>query len=575
MINQTLINLGTESLSASKVYQSIFLSAAKTVVYRAKGEGIDDGAPLRALIADADEGTRIFLPDDEYQFYTLDDEDCAISIVKDNIWLIGNGRAKKGTATATGWGGTRLRWRAGVTVGGRLLEFRADGDTSDGSTLTSRLVGGGLFGLIIDANFQADYALSQRSVEGVYFSDYSVMNAVVTGLIITQFPNTAGGANVINHVLNCSYERFDIFNFGTGPGLAVLGNQTYGAESPFFLTFRDFDINYGNQQGMLLNGCDDIRIYDYNPISSSSAADAYSLDITTSGNGFALGIHVFCPTLFQSPKGAIVRATGITTPPKKICFYGLGSVDQTVLAAKLTVEPGARVTIVNTDDGTTSLRPDLAFSTPPLTDDFLTGSLTSGSVGELGWTYNTVTYAAYVLGEAGHPGIARFTIAAGNYGTARPHAAGANSPIIPADAFNLAFIMRFSSGYTDADLTLRFGLGNDPTANPPTNGIYFEKLAADAALYAVCRNAGVETRTSLGTFVGSTWYYFRTRRYNDTTIAFSIGLETNGIPDVTIATNVPTAVLNPFIGVGSAVGSKYLDIDAFQMQLIGLSRMTA
>lgn len=544
------------------------------IIYRARGDGVDDGAPLRAILAAAAEGSRIVLPDIEYQFYTTVDS-VALDITSDNITLVGRGRPVKGSATVSGYGATRFRHRAGVDASAIVVRMRGAGDPQAG-TLTSQIVGGGLSGIVIDANSQAGKGLVIAAAQHLHIRDFAVANATATQMELSYLPHSSGGVNTYNHIKNVVIERGSIFSFGTGPGLALLGNEVYGAEAPFFTRISDISINHGDYQGMLLNGCDDVWIHGYTPISSSSATDAWSLEIKTAGNNFTLGVHVHAPTLLQNPKGAVVRATGLTTPPQKIFFHGLGTVDRTT--AKLIQEPGAGVTLVG-DDGTHNLTSDLAFATPDIADDFIAGSTTTTDVGELKWNLTGGGGSLdYVPAEAHHPGIIRLTVTAGNYATIRPGAGGASAPLLPADAFDAAFILRSTTGgSSDTNVTYRFGFGNNATSNPPTDGIYVEKLAADTAFYAVCRASGTETRTNLGSaFIASAWLYCRIRRYSDTVIGFSFGQETNGVPDAQVSTNVPTAVMQPFIGVGSAASvSETIDADAFKLRVTGLDRMTA
>ena len=541
--------------------------------FEVRASGGDDAATIRAAIADASEGTVILFPDTEYLIGSVS-SNVGVTVNKDNIWLVGRGVPEKNTTSPTTYGATRFKFTAGVNTAYEVMRWTADGDPQTG-TLTAQLVGGGLSGIIIDGNFQAGTGLRIAASQRQWFRDFAVLDATGTQFEIGYLTHTSGGANGLNVVRNAVFERFSIRSYGTGPGVSILGNQTYGAEAPYFISIRDFTVIHGDKQGLYINGCDDIWFYGYNPISTSSAADAYAIEITTGGNNFTYGLHFFGTTPLQSPKGVVVRASGLGRAPQGITFYGLGTVDRTT--APITVEPGAQVAVID-DTGQSSLRSKLSFATPPIEDDFIGGSTTSTDVGELKWNLTGAGTLTYVPAETGHPGILRLGSSAvpGVYAILRPGGGGANAPVHTDDNFDVSFIFRLGFAGSDTDALVRFGLGNDATANPPTDGIYIEKLAADSSWYAVCRASGTETRTVIGS-VGSsfTWFFFRIRRYSDTKIGFSVGAEVNQTPDVTISTNVPSVAAQPFIGVRTAAAAeKYLDMDAFGLQVTGLSRMT-
>lgn len=201
-----------------------------------------------------------------------------------------------------------------------------------------------------------------------------------------------------------------------------------------------------------------------------------------------------------------------------------------------------------------------------VSDDFVSGSAATGNMGELGWSFSGGGQVPQE-GVANHPGIVRKTTSAtaGTYGVMRLAVDGL---LIPSHDFEQLFIALPNS--TDTDTTIRVGIGNASTDDPPANGVYFEKLGADTNWFAVTRDAGVQTRTDTGVAVTSTWMRFRVRRVDATTIGFSL----NSGTEQTHTANIPTVALNPFIAISNnaASANKSIDIDQFSLLIQGLSR---
>ena len=206
--------------------------------------------------------------------------------------------------------------------------------------------------------------------------------------------------------------------------------------------------------------------------------------------------------------------------------------------------------------------------TASVKDEFTGGGTTSGTVGELGWFFvgGSVTMGAAAV--AGRPGIMRRDTSATAATYAYTRLANTSvGQLTPADTFDATFIARLNQA--DTDTLCRIGLGADASANPPTDGLYLEKLAADTNWHAVSRAAGVETRTAMAAVGAGAWIKVRLRRVNGTTL----GITLDSAAEVTFTTNIPTVALNPFFAVHNAVAaSKTLDVDWFDLLVTGISR---
>ena len=205
-------------------------------------------------------------------------------------------------------------------------------------------------------------------------------------------------------------------------------------------------------------------------------------------------------------------------------------------------------------------------STLRLADDFSQSGTSSDTVGELRWSVS----GAITLrpGEAGHPGIVRSTTASSISSTSMIFLRTTSNPFIhPDDFFDMTVVLR--PGQSDSTTDYKIGLFAD---SGPTYGIYLERLAADTNWFGVCKsNSGgnPQTRSDTSTAISAAWTRLRVRRTNSSTIAFSV----DGGTEVTVATNVPTLTLNPFVWLKTtSAASKTLDIDLFYAKVAGLTR---
>lgn len=203
-----------------------------------------------------------------------------------------------------------------------------------------------------------------------------------------------------------------------------------------------------------------------------------------------------------------------------------------------------------------------------LQEEFSTGSNANGSVGALGWAFSGGTITMQTS-EAGRPGIIRRDTGATintNATLSARFTAGAGS-FHANDTFDVVWIVRVNT--VDANTQVRAGAGNDITANPPNDGVYFEKLAADTNWFSVTRSGGTQTRTDMGVAVTTGWVRLRVRRSSGSAIAFSI----DGGAETTHTTNIPGTAQMPGAQIfNTAAASKTIDYDYFDLLITGLSR---
>lgn len=201
-----------------------------------------------------------------------------------------------------------------------------------------------------------------------------------------------------------------------------------------------------------------------------------------------------------------------------------------------------------------------------ISEEFLSGVGVSGSIGSLGWNAFNVTAAQnssitnhpglYLIASSAVPGTVSALVLHGN----------TNNLVDPASSIRAFYALRLNSN--DANTTIRVGLINSFTANPPSDGLYLEKLDADTDWFCVARNGGVQTRvtSSVPTSTAFTTVEIPKR-------SGAVDFKINGANVCNISSNLPTTFLDPAVQIISSVAeSKTFDIDYFSLQIDGISR---
>jgi len=201
-----------------------------------------------------------------------------------------------------------------------------------------------------------------------------------------------------------------------------------------------------------------------------------------------------------------------------------------------------------------------------LVDEFLFGSTEAGEMGELGWGFTSGTWNL-VSSAANHPGICRRASTAVSLAVASSYPGGGGSAVdmLFEQLNEINWVVRVPT--TIASMDIRIGLANDFTANPPINGAYFEKLAADTNWFGIGRVSSVETRTDTGVAAAAdAWVNLKLRRVSETILGFSV----NGGAEIQVAGNMPiatTSLLPGFHIIPTSASARNLDVDFFSMTL--------
>ena len=253
--------------------------------------------------------------------------------------------------------------------------------------------------------------------------------------------------------------------------------------------------------------------------------------------------------------------------------YATVKEEGTALTQRTTVDFVGRGVIADDFGSETRVRIDDPTTMTHLFDEFLGGTNSSGSIGELGWLFSGGTAGSDAV-VAGRPGILRrnTSTSANTIAITFMLSSSSDEGIAAADTWNACFSVRPDQAIDNT--TVRVGLvDNSYASSPPTDGIYFETLSTDGTRnwFFVTRAASSETRADSGTLVSITNFVkLCVRRKDASTVSFSI----NGGAETDATLTIPTVGLRPWtqivnVGVSTA---KVLQHDYFDLLITGLSR---
>lgn len=229
-------------------------------------------------------------------------------------------------------------------------------------------------------------------------------------------------------------------------------------------------------------------------------------------------------------------------------------------------------TIVTSMDGVSGAIENDSPSLPTVVvDDFIFQSVETGEAGLTGWSFTTGSIANSAP-EINHPGIVLRASGTTQNQVASfyPGSAGTVG-ILRFEQFDrMTWIVAPVTAGNDFDL--RIGLLTDMTSITPTNGVYIERLAAEASYFGVSRSAGAQTRTAaLEPLTANGWEKFVIRRIDATSVGFSV----NGQAEVVLSTTVPAAASSLTFGIQirpTTNAARNVKIDFFSMKLLPIVR---
>ena len=204
-----------------------------------------------------------------------------------------------------------------------------------------------------------------------------------------------------------------------------------------------------------------------------------------------------------------------------------------------------------------------------------TAGRTCGEGGHWWLSTGTTGTMAQTANELNHPGLRTIRSGATTNNAVELQWTAAFGSMAWSNIFDAIYVVRPEN--SDTDTLHRFGLMNDAGTNPPTDGIYMEKLAADTNWFLVCRAASTETRVDTAIAHATTYMTVRFRRVDATTIArsFCSGDGCTLGAEVNVTTNCPTAATEARAGFyvrTAANAAKGLVIDYSDLLITGIVR---
>lgn len=204
-----------------------------------------------------------------------------------------------------------------------------------------------------------------------------------------------------------------------------------------------------------------------------------------------------------------------------------------------------------------------------IAEDFVSGSVGSGSVGATNWVGTGVGGMVKISGEVEHPGIVRIaTGAVTNQFWWLATAAEGVSMLRHHD--EAVFIFRPSAV---TNVYLQIGLGNDPATRVSANGLWLDLIPGDTTWRWKRRIGGVEERQDLGVAaVAGAWLRLRLAKVAN---YWSVAINDN--EPTTITTNpvametMGTVVPGLFVQTAHAA-AKWIDVDYARVTFSGMIR---
>lgn len=214
-----------------------------------------------------------------------------------------------------------------------------------------------------------------------------------------------------------------------------------------------------------------------------------------------------------------------------------------------------------------------------LTDDFAGGLATSGSVGQLGWSFTTIGSAPAVsrmIGAANHPGLIQFatnaSVTAGQGGSLWLSSSTASQIFLSlTTATNWDSYFTFSLSST-SDIRAYIGYGDTmgaPLGGASYIGVRLDASVPDTNFIFVCSNAGAATEVNSGITANTNYHTLRLRSVATGMILFSL----DGGSEQSIATNCYAGDVSPaFQVLAHTTTQRSVSVDYFGFFGSGLSR---
>jgi hypothetical protein len=303
----------------------------------------------------------------------------------------------------------------------------------------------------------------------------------------------------------------------------------------------------------------------------NGSTDTYVCNLTPTLTAYTVGMVIFLKANTANTGAATININSLGA--KSITkTRGVALADNDIKAGQWAplIYDGTNFEMFNgiaNNASTPASSPRLASTTAFMSDDFI--SQTSVFTWNFTSTAGSGSYTQ-MNAAAGRPGIWRITTdAVANDKSGLLSNGSVTTTGHTSDTFDILIIAKLITN--DANTTMRIGLfaAGGQTSDPPSDGIYIEKLSTDTQWFGTTRSASTQTRTTAIGTCDTNYHSFRIRRVNSNTIGFTID---NGT-EQTSTTNIPSSTYGIVLQMKThTTASKSLDIDYVDVLVSGLSR---
>ena len=217
-------------------------------------------------------------------------------------------------------------------------------------------------------------------------------------------------------------------------------------------------------------------------------------------------------------------------------------------------------------------------------DDFVSGNKFTPSWGIMDWAINangSAGTSSWTAAIANHPGVIHVATGSGSATDdiwfVSHFGDYTNGSLLPADTFDILFILRFNNALPDTNTEYDFGLVGDAiTVSSISNGIYITKPTAGSDWVGQCISSGTPTTTTALAAVSTGWIVGNIYRKDASTIGFKAATTVAGLAgatEQTCTTNIPTGGQLSFVRIKNATAaSRNFDVDFIDVWLKSLTR---
>ena len=421
-----------------------------------------------------------------------------------------------------------------------------------------------------------------ESIDGAHFSEIEIIAFDRPAVI-----DATGGYHFITNMKFHSVSVESVKTAGNG-ALEITGAGVIGSTAFSGCTFFGAAIQAGIRHGLVIDTSAGATLVDLSWVNCYFGSDKIvtgctGIEIKNGANVSAFGPFIFTNCHVNNADVGLLIDSDVTNVQLNTIEFGddidtaidVNGSDNKVLQLKNTVFDPA-ITLILDFSGYTgsylnvyvtenSPRPLANIIHPVIEDHFLGSIVTSGYIGQLGWTTYGSGTVSIIAAEAGHHGIFRRNSTIDNVWASFVLGNQLVKQFDIALDFHLVFVVK-SRNQSNGEI--RFGIASDSIVDAPSDGIYMDRPAIGGNWHAVTRASASETDTDTGVASNSTnWFTMEIIR-EGSTVRFYI----DHLLEATHTADLPTGAMFPFAasrGSGGIEGG--INMDYFRLEDLEVS----